>query len=399
MELLLSLTYASFFIFILYRFSFFQLEGITKHAIPAVFVLKIAVGLLLWVIYTFYYTNRATADIYKYFDDSKVIFDALKTKPVHYVKMLLGIQNNSPEFAVYYSTMNYWSRQHNAGTFNDGHTVTRLNAFLRLFSMGYYMVHTIFICFISLVGFTAIYKTFSSFFKDKRRELFLVVFLLPSVLFWSSGVLKEGILFFAMGLLLFYFRPPYTLKKLTICFLMAFLMVLSKFYVWIALMPSLLFLLIVQVYGPSKIAWKFGSVVFIFILLAGTIDRFSPIQSPFVTLSQKQIEFTLLSEGKLEDSNHQPIAPAGSSFTILFVFSCVVFHQPMQVIKWEHVLFCLSFVGIQFLIIGTTTPILGAIARYKVVALPFLLIAFLFILDKDKLVKRFPFIKKLFPIN
>jgi hypothetical protein len=47
------------------------------------------------------------------------------------------------------------------------------------------------------------------------------------------------------------------------------------------------------------------------------------------------------------------------------------------------------------LIIGETTPILGAIARYRMIALPFLIIAFIFIYDKEKLLKLMPFLKKI----
>ena len=70
-------------------------------------------------------------------------------------------------------------------------------------------------------------------------------------------------------------------------------------------------------------------------------------------------------------------------FFLIFILVCLIFIKPISTIKWEYVLFCLSFVAIQYLIIGETTPVLGAIARYKVPALPFLLIAFLFILDKN----------------
>jgi hypothetical protein len=68
---------------------------------------------------------------------------------------------------------------------------------------------------------------------------------------------------------------------------------------------------------------------------------------------------------------------------------------PFKEIRWEYVLFCVSFVILQFLIIGETTPILGAVARYKTIALPFLLIAFLFVLDKKKLISKAPFLKKI----
>lgn len=440
MEILLLLVYAALFIFLIHRFRFFNAPGISKRSISLVFTLKICFGLLLWYIYTFYYPNRATADIYKYFDDSRIMFDALKKEPAHYFKMLFGIGNNTPEFDQYYTAMNYWAKKNDVGTYNDAHTVIRFNAFVRLFSMGYYTVHTVFICFISLIGFTAIYKTFVPFFENKKRELFCAVFLLPSVLFWGSGVLKEGLLFFTLGLLVYFFQQPFSWKTLCICIAAALLMALSKFYVWLALLPSLLFLLLIKLTGRDFMILKFISILLLVTFIGSNIDRFTGIQNPLVTLSQKQIEFKSLASGNNLDANLKKIPEAGSRISILplepdllsfiknapsalrnvllrpypweikggmmipvglenmmilvIIIICICYAQPFSMIKWEYVLFCLSFVVLQSLIIGETTPVLGAIARYKVPSLPFLLIAFLLILDKQKLLNGALLLKK-----
>lgn len=441
MEILLLLAYSSFFIFLIHRLRFFQASGLSGRSLSLVFILKIVFGLLLWVIYTYYYPNRATADIYKYFDDSAILFDALKTNPLHYFKMLLGIGNDTPEFDSYYSQMHYWSRKNSLGMYNDGHTVIRFNAFARLFSFGYYTVHTVFICFISLIGFTAIYKAFLPFFTDKKRELFFAVFLLPSVLFWGSGVLKEGLLFFTLGLLIYFFQQPFTLKTVCICIASAVLMAVSKFYVWLAILPGFVFLLLIRISGSRNTLIKFSLTILVVALLTCHIERFTAFQSPLVTLTQKQLEFKSLAEGNQQDANYRNIPPAGSrisipvlqptltsflsnapfalynvllrpfpweaySFMMMLAFLenllvlgivmlCLWYHLPFKQIQWEYVLFCLTFVGIQYLIIGETTPVLGAIARYKVPSLPFLLIAFFLILDKKKLVHKQPFLKKL----
>jgi len=55
--------------------------------------------------------------------------------------------------------------------------------------------------------------------------------------------------------------------------------------------------------------------------------------------------------------------------------------------------FCAGFVLILFILTGIATPVMGAIVRYKVPALPFLLIVFLLIIDKDKLLKKIAFLK------
>ncbi len=421
---------------------FFEVFGLTKRSLSLIFILKIFFGLLLWAIYTFYYTDRSTADIYKYFDDSKILFDILKTHPLHYFKILAGIGNTTPEFDTYYNQMHYWARKIDSSIYNDSHTIIRFNSLVRFFSFGYYNVHTVFICFLSLTGLTGIYKTFIPFLQDKQLELIVIIFFLPSVLFWGSGVLKEGLIFFALGLLIYYTTRLFTIKSILICISVSLLLAFSKFYVWLAIFPGLLFIILINKTGSSHLFLKFFIISVLLGSIGLNIDRFTDIQNPLVTLSQKQIEFNQLAYGNLTDAYHQPIPVAGSIIyirpleptlssllknspqaflntifrpylwevkspmmlmagaeNILFIVCiilCLVFIKSYDAIRWEYVLFCLSFVFIQFLIIGETTPVLGAIARYKVPALPFLLIAFLLLADKEKLLKQFPFLKRIF---
>ncbi len=420
-----------------------MVDGISKKMLSGIFILKIIAGLALWAIYTFYYTDRSTADIYKYFDDSQVLFNALKTNPLDYLKMLTGIGNNTPAFDHYYAEMHYWARKVDSSIYNDSHTIIRFNALVRLFSFGYYNVHTVVICFLSLTGLTAIYKIFVTQLADKKRELLFAVFLLPSVLFWGSGVLKEGLIFFALGLLIYYSNRLFSPKAIIICLAMAFLLAFSKFYVWLAIFPGIILLVWINKTSAKNTGLKFAAIMIVIIAAGLNIDSFTPIQNPLVTLSQKQFEFNQLAYGNLTDANHHPIPVAGSiikidtlqptivSFLknapralinttfrpylsesksptmllasleifviIVIMITCFTFIKPFKKIKWEYVLFCGSFVIIQFLIIGETTPVLGAAARYKTIALPFLVITFLLLLDKNKLLKYLPFLKKVFP--
>ena len=80
-------------------------------------------------------------------------------------------------------------------------------------------------------------------------------------------------------------------------------------------------------------------------------------------------------------------------FIICFIILCLIFAS--RKIAHRHILyFCASVVVMLFVLIGLTTPILGAVVRYKVPGMPFFLIIFLMILDKDKLLKKLPFLKK-----
>ena len=71
--------------------NFFYAEGLSRTAISLFFILKIFAGLALWTLYTYYYPDRATADIFKYFDDSKIMYDALFEKPDDFQKFIKQI--------------------------------------------------------------------------------------------------------------------------------------------------------------------------------------------------------------------------------------------------------------------------------------------------------------------
>jgi hypothetical protein len=83
-------------------------------------------------------------------------------------------------------------------------------------------------------------------------------------------------------------------------------------------------------------------------------------------------------------------------FIFLFILACIFFFRKNMENR-SMIYFCLAVVIPLFLLIGLTTPVLGAVVRYKIPALPFLLIAFLFLFDKEKFLKSMPYMKTFFP--
>ncbi len=242
-EILLTLFYGVIFTFIFIKAPFFRLEGVNRKFLPALLLIKVALGTFIALIYTYYYPDRLKADVFKYFDDSKIMYEALFDKPLDYLKMLLGMGNDSPYFDNYYTQMNNWYRQYENNIYNDSHIIIRFNAFVRLFSFGYFSVHTVFMSFIAIAGQTALFKFFRNNTTLLTGPLLLASFLIPSVLFWSSGVLKEGLLFFGMGFLLHFshkllhkFNVIAALWVLLSIVLLAYL----KFYIMVSLLPLLL---------------------------------------------------------------------------------------------------------------------------------------------------------------
>jgi hypothetical protein len=180
-----------------------QVGAIPTIWFQGVFVAKVLSGILLSLVYTHYYTDRATADIWKYFDDGMVMFSALREQPLDYLQMLLGIFNDTPRFDRYYSEMGHWYRPYGSHLSNDTHTIIRFNAAVRLISLGFYQVHNVWANFLALVGLTGIFVFLRQMAPHKERLLFAGVFLMPWVMFWGSGVLKEPLLFLGLGMFLY----------------------------------------------------------------------------------------------------------------------------------------------------------------------------------------------------
>ena len=89
--ILLAIGYASLFLYLIHRSRFFRVDGVPDRWVLAVFVLKVMAGTALWALYTYVIVDRPNADIYRYFDDSAVMYSALKTSPGDYLRMLTGI--------------------------------------------------------------------------------------------------------------------------------------------------------------------------------------------------------------------------------------------------------------------------------------------------------------------
>jgi len=264
-------------------------------------VLKVMSGFLLYLIYTYYYTDRSTADIWKYFDDGMVMFSALGQHPFDFIKMLFGIGNDTAHFEQYYDQMNHWYRPYGSSIANDTHTIIRFNAFVRLFSLGHYNVHSVVANFLGLVGLTGILHFLKQMAPTKERWFFAGVFLMPGMMFWASGVLKEPLLLLGLGLLLYgmmnLINEGFTIGRLALILLSLFFLVTVKSYALVAITFGLLgWLLSRKIKTLHPVIWFIGLFVSGFLALIA-LDNLIPEKSLFKRMAQRQHEFYQLAEG------------------------------------------------------------------------------------------------------
>jgi hypothetical protein len=430
MEILLTIGWTAFFCYLVYLIPFFRVPGYKRLTLPVMFVIKVLAAVVLTSIYTQYYGNRIDSDIFKYYDDGEVLFSALEDDPVLYLKLVTGIDGNDPQLNPYYAGTNFWYKEFDYGLFNENRTMIRFNAIVRLFSFGSVHVHNVFMAFLSLIGLCGIFKIFSTRFKGHKLVLLAAVFLVPSVLLWTSGVLKEGMVMFSMGLLfyaLFRIREKHGLTvNIPLALIMAGLLFFTKIYVFISIIPAFLMI----VFPESLNAWKRWTAFFLLhiVLLVAAFnfhhvfpeynlpEILSTKQNDFINMLDLQenvgsrIEMTRLKPEFSSIAEQVPFAMYNSfcrphvfemhnmmaipaalenlGILILLVLSLIFVRR-----KWPDanslLMFSLSFVLVLFIICGLTTPVLGALVRYKTPALPFLVLFLVMIADTERMSRFF----------
>lgn len=424
-EIGLTIFYILIGCYIISKNSFFKLPSIPTYWLIIVFGIKIILSIFITLIYTYYYQDRAVADIFKYFDDSKIIFDALKTNVVDYVQMVLGLDFNSEYFHnKYYSKMTYWYRVNNSNLLSDTHVIIRFNAIVRLFSFGFFHVHNVFINFLSLTGLIAIFKVFYNLYLGKEKLLFFIVFLTPSLLFWGSGLLKEGIIILALGVFLIHFfilTDKWSLTSILLILFSCLVILFTKMILLIALIPGVLGYLLNKKLKNIHLSYLYTTIFIIsFSLILYFINY--PLNPIDIIINKQQDFIYLVEKIDVRSAIYQPkfnnlwdllaytpqalinvffrpfLWESYSVFTlfsalenVLIVLFCVVllFFRTIKTSFSTLFYFSILFALVLAIVIGLTAPILGAIVRYKIFVLLFFLLAIGNQFDTDKFLNFF----------
>ncbi len=387
---------------------------ISKPLNIAALLLKLLAAYSLYAIYSYYYTDRASADLFKYFDDASTLFNATTDNLNLRWQLILGYGERTPELDKILVGTQFWDTS-SSFLFNDNRTMIRLNLILYHFSNGVYHFHLLFFTLLSYFGSLGIYRFFKGFSKLNSTLTFIISFVVPSLLLWCSGPLKESWLLFGMGLSLYNLKAflDCSSKKNFIGLAIGILILISiKIYILFALIPGIVFLIISKANSSSKKT----NYTFLFIhLMLGVI--FLVNQELLISLmSDKLVNFTLMANKANANSLVfmpfydsfltfitavpnaffntliRPVIPTNLNlfsslaaienfvFLLLLVLPLFFYKKPSLEAK-RLVMFCFSFVLITSMIIGLTCPVLGAIVRYKAPILPFYAIGLLTFVD------------------
>ncbi|HVB03776.1 MAG TPA: hypothetical protein VNE41_08645 [Chitinophagaceae bacterium] len=375
--------------------------GLPPLAITGLFMLKIAacIGFALFSLH-----HSESLDSRSFYLTAYWEYIRLIRAPLAYFRQMpadyrLHLHALGAVFDSHHSFWGYASRQ----------IMLKIMIGFNLLTGGNYYTDLLLYSYPVFIGHIALYRFFRSYALVPPVLLLLAVFFLPSLLVWTSNYDKEGILLVALGLLFFHFdawlqhrKPP---GKIFIGLLCFGLILLVRNYFAIILVPVL-------AAWAISVKWKKwpAPVVFLAVyLLAGLVffnlGRISPSLNIPDKLVGRQMDFRVLSGRSrislppLDPSplgflrllpkalNHAILRPyfwesrhwlylaAGLEnglILAIFLLSLITF-RGWSSLRQPAVLGCLVFSLSILLVTGYEVPFLGAIIRYRSLALPFLL--------------------------
>jgi hypothetical protein len=397
---LLYIFYLAVFIYSIFRHGFFAIEGVSKRHLVFFFLLKVVAGLALTLVYTYYYTDHGKSDIYRYFNDSRIVSSVLFKNPHAWLKIITGIGTYDDDTFGYLANTLHFT--HPAGDLVTNNSfLIRLISLLNYFSFYNIFIDTLFFNFITFAGLVALFKVLRMYFAGFPSILFLPLFLLPSVIFWTSGLLKESILFFGICIYLYAWLKGNESRTLTstIILVLAFAVVaLTKIYVAIILVFCSLFLPLSGVY--RKLPYPLTRRIFLYLLIAfvawynlgdNFCEKIIYKRDDFILLGLSEKAGSAMDTSLIDPKNCAALAAIIPSsmvnaivrpfiwnkgpvlqyifawenlgVLILMLLPLLIFFKWPERRKWYLILFCFSFAMLNYFIIGVTVPVMGAIIK------------------------------------
>jgi hypothetical protein len=401
LEYILFVAYLILFVWLVTRTRFFNRSGLSQSQLIIIFLLKVMAGIFYGWIGIYYSTMAQMSDTWNFHNLSIPEYKLLLHDPLEFFNSIFYNPYEGGFEKFFNASNSYW---------NDlkGNAFIKLLSIFNLFSFGNYYVNVIFFSFISLFGPIAIYRIMSSVFNSGKLPLLIGCFLVPSFLYWGSGLHKEGMIVVGISLVIYhtYFglqQKRFGIGRIAAILLGLFLLLIFRNFVLVVILPALL-ALVVASYFPKRGLLIFSSLYIIFIILFFTVRYIDPqIDFPKAVVTKQQ-EFLKLQEAnstipirELEptalsflqntpqafslavlrpypsDVRHiLSLAAAVEVCILLLIFIAFLFFRRQEPGSPVFVYFCVFFSISLLLAIGLSNNNLGAIVRYRSIILPLL---------------------------
>lgn len=413
-NILIAILFFLLLLWFVFRYSFFRIDTLPRIAAPVLFLSKILGGLALFFIYTYYYTDRETADIFKFYDSGLQLREAAEKNPEHRLSLLTGMNDEINN--LYIDKIKNWKRPFSKTMLNENRMLIRAHCMLSYISFKNYHLHNILFCFLSFLGAWWLVKSMSVWLDKKWLYLFCLLLLFPSAILWSSGLLKESVLLFCIGgIVYFVSSKKHWLSKLLFVLLFVIILFYTRTVLGGIVFLGVLSYLMISALNIKKWISAFYISSFVSVLLLSLVlPKIDPLYDYFKVIARKQkyayeeaIIYGAGSVVQLHRISRDPVSvfmgiPIGfmyglvqptpmqskgkifivlssaENIAIVFLFVYLVLgikKQPHEREQFFWLLFFIAFVYLSF--IGMLVPVLGNLVRYKSIVMPLLLGAFM----------------------
>lgn len=398
MSYLLFFIYLGVFCWLLTKIKFFKDSGIEMRLIIILFLIRIASGIINGYINLYYYIGTDASFFHQQgLNEYRLLFE---NPGAYFTNIFLSEKPNSGLFDI---TNSYWN---NLRSF----LMIKLLSVFNVFSCGDFFINTIFYNFLTFFGSFLFYKVFIKIFPYKPKVLIAGLFLLPSLLYFSAGIHKDGLIFLALGIgcynIYFLIKEEFSISKMIWVIFSLIIIFLLRNFVLITLLPAIIAWIIAEK-NKRFIFQTFAGVYLLFIVLFFTLGSIHPSLDLPKYVSERQIAFVEISKLGQSSITINPLFPNFTSFlkntpqalnhslmrpyltenyTLLYIPVAIeifiyqvllvvfLFFRKKNIKHEPFIYFCVFFSLSIFLMIGYTIPIIGALVRYRSIYFPFLLI-------------------------
>jgi len=402
LEHLLFAGYLISFAWLVTKTRFFTRSGLTAAQLVSVFLCKVMAGIFYGWIGVYYGEMAQMVDTWMFHYGSLDESRLLLSHPVNFVTNLFHSSYSSGYSGFLGEEKSWWNDL-------DVNVMLKLFGIFNVASFGHYYINVIFYSFLTLFGPIALYRVYQDYFPHKRVSVLLAVFFIPSFLYWTSGLHKEGLLFNSIALIIYAFYFGYKEHRVTakrvIAFLLSALTLLAfRNYILLVMLPALLAWVIAR-----RLTWRpiitYSIIYFLFVLFFFAAPFISSnLDFPGAVAGKQQQFLKLTGKSEIPVQPLQPTwqsffinVPQAASLSILRPYFSDIRHLLSMaaaleingllalfviylIWNWRHIrlnafsLFCLFFSFSVLLIIGYTVNFLGAIVRYRSIVLPLLFV-------------------------
>lgn len=412
MGYLLFFVYLIILCWLLPRIKFIKNSGIETRWIIGLFLIRVAVAVLYNFINNYYYHDVADATSLNKLGLEE--YQLLLNNPKEYFSSFFQDSHNNHFSGFFDIVDSYW---------NDLRTniILKLLAITDLLSFGNLFINGLLINFPIFLSSVLLFKVFNNIYQHKKWFVIIAVFLLPSVVYFTSGFHRDGLIFIGVCVALYHFyflmkkKDRIVMRLIAIILSLMFILLLRNF-VFVMMVPAMIAWYIAEKYGKYALSIFFICYAF-FLAIFFIAPQINPKLNGPKFVSDRQLAFmrpagyasstiyisplfpnfrSFLNNAP-QAFNHGAMRPyLSEKFSLLYVpiaievflyealFIFYLFYRRRGQ-KTDPFIYFGIFLSISmFLGIGYTIPIIGAIVRYRCIYLPFIVAPMLCNIDWPK---------------